>query len=307
MGARPRPQRVLLVANPVARTVSRPVLDVIEKALAADFKLEVDETRRRGHATELAMEAVRDGYDMMVVFSGDGTINEAVNGLARSDVALGILPGGATNVLARVSGMPTDPVEATSWLIAAALQGRARRMGLGRVDGRYFMLNCGSGIDAEAMGMVDQRQAESRKQFERAALSAVLKTVLLRYAGLEPFMSVSVDGGDPVEAITALVGRTNPYTYYKRFGLQLTPHASLEGGLDVTIVTSLTRMSALPLVRQVFSGGLIKRRDVVYAHDASSVEIRGRRPFPVQVDGDAIGSRDHLEVGLERDALWLVA
>jgi diacylglycerol kinase family enzyme len=307
MGARPRPRRVLLVANPVARTVSRPVLDVIEKALAADFELEVDETRRRGHATEMALQAVRDGYDMMVVFSGDGTINEAVNGLVGSDVALGVLPGGATNVLVRVTGMPTDPVEATGWLIGAALQGRGRRLGLGRIEDRYFVLNCGAGIDAEAMGMVDERQAESRAQFERAALSAVLRTVLWRYAGRKPFMTVTVDGGQPLEAVTVLTGRTNPYTFYKRFGLRLTPQARLEGGLDVTVVEHLSRRSAPVLIRQVFSGGLIRRKDVTYVHDASTVEIVGREPFPVQVDGDNIGTRERLTVGLRRDALWLVA
>ena len=307
MGARPRPQRVLLVANPVARTVSRPVLDVIEKALAADFNLEVDETRRRGHATEMAEQAVRDGYDMMVVFSGDGTINEAVNGLAGSDVALGVLPGGATNVLARVCGMPTDPVEATSWLIAAALQGRAKRMGLGHIEGRYFVLNCGVGLDAEAMGRVDERQAKSRAQFERAALSAVVKTVLAKYAGREPFMTVRVDDGDPIESITAFTGRTDPYSFYKNMKLRLTPHARLDNGLDVTVVERLSRRSAPMLLRQVFSGSLIKRKGVRYHHDASRVEIVGREPFPVQVDGDNIGLREHLLIGLERDALWLVA
>jgi diacylglycerol kinase family enzyme len=307
MGARPRPQRVLLVANPVARTVSRPVLDLIEKALSADFKLEVDETNRRGHATEMALQAVRDGYDMMVVFSGDGTISEAANGLVGSEVALGVLPGGATNVLARVTGMPTDPVEATGWLIGAALEGRFRRLGLGRIDDRYFVLNCGAGIDAEAMGMVDERQAESKAKFERAALSAVLKTVLLRYAGRKPFMRVSVDGGTPVEAITALTGRTDPYSFYKRYGLRLTPEARLDGGLDVTVVEHLARRSTPALLRQVFSGGLPRHKDVRYTHDASTVEIVGREPFPVQVDGDNIGMRDRLTIGLRRDAIWLVA
>ena len=307
MAARPRPQRVLLIANPVARTVSRPVQGVIEKALSADFKLEVDETRGRGHATELTRQAARDGHDMVVVFSGDGTINEAVNGLAHSDTALGVLPGGATNVLARVVGMPTDPVEATGWLIGAALEGRFRRLSLGRVDGRYFVLNCGSGVDAEAMGMVDERQARSRAQFERAALSAVLRTVLLRYAGRRPFLSVRADGGQPVEGVTALVGRTDPYAFYKRFGLRLTPLANLDDGLDVTVVRRVHRRSAPVLARQVFSGGLIRRKDVHAVHGAASVEVEGSEPFPVQVDGDYIGMRRRLSIGLEPDALWLVA
>ena len=63
--------------------------------------------------------------------------------------------------------MPTDPVEATGWLIAAALQGRARRMGLGEIEGRYFVLNCGAGIDAEAMGRVDERVTRVKSRLAR--------------------------------------------------------------------------------------------------------------------------------------------
>ena len=88
--------RVLLVVNPVARTVAKPTLAVIEKALSADFALEVAETKEKGHASELAAQAVHDGIDLVVVFSGDGTINEAVNALAGTEVALAVLPGGAT-------------------------------------------------------------------------------------------------------------------------------------------------------------------------------------------------------------------
>jgi diacylglycerol kinase family enzyme len=205
-----------------------------------------------------------------------------------------VLPGGATNVLARVTGMPTDPVEATSWLIGAALQGRARRLGLGHTEDRYFVLNCGAGIDAEVMAKVDERQAASRSQYERAALSAAVRAVLSRYAGRAPFLTV-------------FIGRTDPYSFYKNSKLRLTPQARLDGGLDVTVVERLSRLAAPALARQVFSGGLIRKRGVRYHHDASTVEIVGHGAFPVQVDGDYIGERDHLSIGLRRDALWLVA
>ena len=302
---RPTPERVLLIANPVARTVSRPMLDVLEKALAADFKLEVDETRSRGHAVEMAEQAVRDRFDLMVVFSGDGTINEAINGLAGSEVALGVIPGGATNVLARVLGIPEDPIEATARLIAACLEGRARRIHLGQAGDRYFGFNCGAGIDAEAMARVDERKATSKKQFEWAALSAVVRAALFRYAGRDPHLRVQVDGRPPVEGVTAAIGRTDPYTYFKRFGVRLTPRASLDTGLDVMTVRHLNRRSAPRVVRQVFSGRLVDRKDVDYVHDASSVEIVGREPFPVQVDGDFLGQHERLSVRLVRDALWV--
>src|SRR3954462_4528610 len=106
-------QRALLIANPVARTVSPATLAVIEKALSADLKLDVLETLERGHATEVAREAVEGGeVELVIVFSGDGTINEVVNGLAGTDVALGVLPGGATNILVRALGLPLHPVGA---------------------------------------------------------------------------------------------------------------------------------------------------------------------------------------------------
>ena len=304
---RPRPERVLLIANPVARTVSRATLNVLEKALAADFKLEVDETTGRGHAVELARRAVADGYDMLIVFSGDGTVNEAINGLAGSDVALGVIPGGATNVVARVLGLPEDPVEATDVLIRSALSGRARRIGLGNADGRRFVFACGIGVDAEAMGEVDERNASSKRAFERAALSAVLRSVFFRYAGRDPFLTVRVDDEPPIEAISALIGRSNPYTFYRRWGLKLTPRATLQEGLDVLAVKRLARRSAPRLVFQLFvSGKHINRRTMEYRHDASRVEVRGNTPFPLQMDGDYVGTRERLSVRLEREALWIV-
>ena len=306
-GVRPRPQRVLLVANPVARTVSRATLNVLEKALSADFKLDVDETTGRGHAVELARRAAADGYDMMVVFSGDGTVNEAINGLAGTDVALGVIPGGATNVVARVLGLPENPVHATDALIRAALAGKARRIGLGNADGRRFAFACGIGVDADAMGEVDERNAESKRAFQRAALSAVLRSVFFRYAGRRPFLTVWVDDAPPVEAVSVLVGRSNPYTFYKKWGLKVTPEATLQDGLDVLAVKRLTRRSAPRLVFQLFvTGNHTKRRNMAYRHDASRVEVRGSDPFPVQLDGDYIGIRERMSVHLEREALWIV-
>src|SRR5437763_7606635 len=165
--------RVLLVVNPVARTVAKPTLAVIEKALSADFALEVAETKEKGHASELAAQAVHDGIDLVVVFSGDGTINEAVNALAGTEVALGVLPGGATNVLVRALGLPTDPVESTGILIARALDEVSTKLHLGRADGRYFAVNCGAGIDASAMRRLEKKFPSTKAKYDRVALRAV--------------------------------------------------------------------------------------------------------------------------------------
>lgn len=300
--------RVLLVVNPVARTVAKPTLAVIEKALSADFRLEVAETKERGHASELAAQAVDEGIDLVIVFSGDGTINEAVNALAGTDTALGVLPGGATNILARALGLPDDPVEATGVLIGKALDDTAFKLNLGRADGRYFAVNCGAGVDAAAMQRLDRKFPKTKGKFDRVAFRAVAWELMVGYAGKRPDLAVSVDGGDPLLALSVMVGRTDPYTYYKGVGLRMTPEASLDEGLDVLTVRKLNRRSIPRIAWQVFgSARHVHGRDIEYTHDASQVLVTAQEPFPVQVDGDSMGDLTRLEMRLAPEALWVVA
>jgi diacylglycerol kinase family enzyme len=300
--------RVLLVVNPVARTVSIPTLAVIEKALSADFRLEVAETKERGHASELAAQAVDEGVDLVVVFSGDGTINEAVNALAGTEVALGVLPGGATNVLVRALALPTDPVECTGVLIAKALDDEAFKLHLGRADGRYFAVNCGAGIDASAMRRLEKKYPATKERFDRAAFRAVARELLVGYAGKSPDLEVRVDEGEPLRSLSVMVGRTDPYTFYKERGLRMTPDASLGTGLDLLSVRKLNRRNVPRIAWQVFgSARHVQGRDIDYVHDASHILVTSATPFPVQVDGDPMGDHRRLEVELAREALWVVA
>ena len=300
--------RVLLIVNPVARTVSKPTLAVIEKALSADFRLEVSETKERGHANELAAQAVADGIDLVVVFSGDGTINEVVNALAGTETALGVIPGGATNILVRALDLPIDPVEATGVLITKALDDEAFRLNLGRADGRYFAVNCGAGVDAAAMKRLDDKFPETKAKFDRAAFRAVAWELLTGYAGRSPDLEVSIDGNDPTPSLSVMVGRTDPYTYYKDRGLRMTPEASLDSGLDVLSVRKLALRSVPRIAWQVFgSARHVTGRDIEYVHDANQVLVTSKDPFPVQVDGDSLGDHRRLEIQLAPEALWVVA
>jgi len=301
-------QRLLLIVNPVARTVSKPTLAVIEKALSADFHLEVTETKERGHASEIAAQAVEEGSDLVVVFSGDGTINEVVNALAGTETALGVLPGGATNILVRALGLPTDPVEATGVLIGKALDDDAFKLHLGRADGRYFAVNCGAGVDAAAMQRMDAKFPKTKAKFDRVAFRSVAWELLVSYAGRAPDLEISVDDGEPVPSLSVMVGRTDPYTYYKERGLRMTPQASLDTGLDVLSVRKLNRRSVPRVAWQVFgSARHVQGRDIDYIHDASHVLVTATEPFPVQVDGDSLGDHQRLEVQLAPEALWVVA
>ena len=300
--------RLLLIVNPVARTVSRPTLAVIEKALSADFRLEVAETKQRGHARELAAQAVADEMDLVVVFSGDGTINEAVNALAGTQTALGVIPGGATNILVRALGIPIDPVEATGVLIGRALDDAARSLHLGLADGHFFAVNCGAGVDAAAMRRLDTKFPETKSRYDRVALRSVAWEVLAGYAGKAADMELVVDGGEPERSLSVMVGRTDPYTYFKDRGIRITPQASLGTGLDVLSLHKLNRRSVPRIALQLFgSARHVKGRDMSYVHDASHVWITSETPFPVQVDGDSLGDHRKLEIQLAREALWVVA
>jgi diacylglycerol kinase family enzyme len=300
-------QRLLLIVNPVARTFSKATLAVIEKALSADFRLEVVETKERGHASELATQAVLEGTDLVVVFSGDGTVNEVVNALAGSDTAIAALPGGATNIFVRALGLPLDPVEATGTLIAKALDDEAFKLSLGVADGRYFAVNCGAGVDAAAMRRIDARFPRTKSKFDRVAFRAVAWELLVGYAGRTADLEVRIDDGEPLPSLSVMLGRTDPYTYFRDRGIHMTPEATLDGGLDVLSVRKLRRRSVPRIAWQVFgSARHVHGRDIDYVHDASRVLVTSAKPFPVQVDGDSLGDHRRLEVELAREVLWVV-
>ena len=105
--------KIMFLVNPAASSVTPRTQVVIQKALSADHQVTLAETIRRDHATRLAREAAQNKYDLVVGLGGDGTSNEAANGVAGTSTALAILPGGSTNVFARTLGLPDDPVEAT--------------------------------------------------------------------------------------------------------------------------------------------------------------------------------------------------
>jgi diacylglycerol kinase family enzyme len=244
----------------------------------------------------------------VVVFSGDGTINEAVNALAGTETALGVLPGGATNILVRALGLPLDPVEATGVLIAKALDDQAFKLSLGVADGRYFAVNCGAGVDAAAMRRLEEKFPKTKTKFDRAAFRAVARELLVGYAGRSADLEVRIDDGPPLPSLSVMVGRTDPYTYYKDRGIRMTPEASLDSGLDVLSVRKLARRSVPRIAWQVFgSARHVQGRDIDYVHDARHVVVTSETPFPVQVDGDALGDHRRLEVDLAPEALWVVA
>ncbi|HZA20546.1 MAG TPA: diacylglycerol kinase family protein [Actinomycetota bacterium] len=299
--------RVLLVSNSFAGSVSHRTREVIVKALAADFDLQVAETTSRDHASDLARSAVAEGADAVLAFGGDGTINEVAQGLVGTDVALGILPGGSTNVMARALGVPRDPVEATAFVAAHLRSNTVRRINVGRFQDRYFLFSAGMGLDAEVVKRVEADPEGKRKKGEWLFAANAVTAGLTQYRIRDPEITLEVEGAQPEKVVLAICCNGRPFTYFGRFPVDAAPLAQLDGGLDFVAFKRLRGIGVPRLVWSLFvSRSHPYWRNVVYHHGVTKGRITAEKALPAQVDGDYIGERDYAEIHLVPSSLSLL-
>jgi diacylglycerol kinase family enzyme len=301
--------KVLLLVNSSASSVTARSRVVIQKALSADHDVTVAETSRRGHATRLAQGAASSGTDVVVVLGGDGTLNEAANGLAGSSCALAPLPGGSTNVFARTIGLPNDPIEATGDLLGALAARSIRRVGLGVVNGRYFLFHVGMGFDAAVVAQVERRSGLKRYAGHPLFVYAGFDTWIRHYDRSRPRFAVHhADGTVIDDGYLGICLNTNPYTYLGNRPLNLAPKATLDRGLAMVTLRTLAFARTMRIIGSALGTGkhLRNNRWTDYHHDFASVTVQGHGPFPYQVDGDHLGDTDRLEIHHEADVLDLV-
>jgi diacylglycerol kinase family enzyme len=294
--------RLLLIVNTSASSVTPRGKVVIQKALSADHDVTVVTTNRRDHATRLARGAANDGADAVVVLGGDGTLNEAANGLAGTQTALAPLPGGSTNVFARTIGLPNDPIEATGALLDGLAAGRIVDVGLGNVDGRYFLFHVGVGFDAAVVEQVERRAQLKRWAGHPLFAFSAVSTWSRHYDRRRPRFAV-----DGVDGAFAIVLNTNPYTYLGNRPFDLVPEATLDRGLACVTFRSLGVVDLLRAAAAALGGADIRRLPFVDVRaDLDHVTVTGHGPFPFQVDGDFLGDADGLDIRHVPGALRLV-
>jgi diacylglycerol kinase family enzyme len=307
--------RLLLIVNASASSVTARARVVIQKSLAADHDLTVAETSRRGHASRLAQGAASRGADCVVVLGGDGTVNEAANGLAGTECALGVLPGGSTNVFARTIGMTNDPIEATGELLDALGRGPGgiQRVGLGSVNGRRFLFHVGVGFDAAVVAQVEKRSAIKRHFGGAFFAYTAVDTWARRYDRRHPHFSVragKADGQatDVDDGYFTIVMNTNPYTFLGERPFDVAPGTGLHNPLTVVVLRSLGAPTILGLAAAALRGqeGLRTSKKVSVTRDAVKVTLNAYKPVPYQVDGDYLGDTSHLEFRWEPEDLRLV-
>ncbi len=302
--------KVMLLVNPYASGVDWKSRMAANSALIADHDLTTVETTKRNDATALARQAADDGFEVVVVLGGDGTLNEAANGLAGTSTALAALPGGSTNVFARTIGMAPKTQRAGPQLQAAlARADSVRTFGLGTVNGRHFLFHLGVGYDAAVVAQVERRSELKRKLGQAVFVYAAFATWFRHYDHRKPSFALEFpDGAKVDDGFFTICLNTNPYTYLGARPLCVTPDTGPDRGLVTVTTRKLKVRTLLILFGSALGKGNILRRNknVDYRTDLTSVTIRGHKPFPHQVDGDYLGDAEELRVTHGEASLRLV-
>jgi diacylglycerol kinase family enzyme len=286
-------RRMLVIVNPYATTVSDRLKNLIVYALRGRYEVHAVDTEARDHATELCRDAAREGYDVVVAFGGDGTVNEAANGLVGSHTALSCLPGGRANVYCRVLGIPADVVDATEHLLGLAHSWHPRRVDVGRVNGRYFLFSAGVGLDAHVVEQVDAHPRLKARFGEWYYTWSALRTFNRHYLVRPPRLRARL-GKETVDGVAAIVQNAEPYTYFGNRPVRMSEGASLESGDLAGVVLRRATPIDIPTItwRALANNAhLTRHRRVRAFSELAQLEIQTAddRPLPLQVDGDYIG------------------
>ncbi|MBM3658460.1 MAG: hypothetical protein FJW95_03020 [Actinobacteria bacterium] len=304
--------RVRLIVNPIASSMTDRHRADIEARLGARHAVETVLTNARDHARQLAAEAAADEVDVVAVAAGDGTLNEAADGLIGTPTALAALPGGSTNVFVRAVGFPKRLDPATAAVAAAIDRGSIRRIGVGAANERHFLFHLGAGFDAAVVERMEQLNPKVKRYAAHPMFAAqTVRTLFRGFDRIVPHLHVTTPDGQNHDSFFTVVSNVAPYSYVGARRMLLTGDAGLDRPLAVT---SLTRFRLVDVAGAFGSsvagaGHLRRAREVVQLRDVESLRITAAHPggaFPWQVDGDYLGTVATLDVRYVPDALSVV-
>lgn len=307
---------MLIIVNPYATTVSDRLKNLVVYALQGRYEVEAVTTEAQNHATEIGREAIDGGYDIVVAFGGDGTLNEVVNGLHGTDIPVSVLPGGSTNVVARSLGIPNDVVDATEHLLGCADDFAPHTIDLGVANGRRFVFACGAGLDATAAHQVDSHPSMKHRFGPYYYTWAAVKGFYGSYLRNPIRMKVTTSGGD-TEGVTAICQNTDPFTYFSGREIRISKNVRIDDGLLSLAVLHKAAQRDVPFIaRRVLgkssSAGDHRRIDIFDGitegriESASKAEDGSWRKFPVQLDGDPIGLHGELDLSVDPASIRFV-
>jgi diacylglycerol kinase family enzyme len=303
-------RRMLIIVNPYAATVSDRLRHLVVYALKGRFEVDAVDTESRGHATELCREAAHEGYDVVVAFGGDGTVNEAANGLLGSDTPLCALPGGSANVFARILGIPGELVDATEHLLAMADDWRVRKVDLGIVNDRCFTFNSGVGLDASVVEKVDAKP-KLKARYGPYFFTWKALAVAQRYIVRPPRMLIDT-GEETLQGVTAIIQNGAPFTYFNNRPIEIAEGAALDSGaLTGAVLRRATPLAFSSIAVRALSSRakVVGNRQITGLQRFEGLTVRSAdgRLLPLQVDGDFLGEVHEARYSIKPRALTVVA
>lgn len=304
-------KRMLIVVNPYASTVSDGLRHLVVNALCSRFEVDARDTEARGHATELCREAAHEGYDVVVAFGGDGTVNEAANGLLGSATPLTCLPGGSANVFGKMLGIPGSLIDATEHLLEMADDWRIHKVDLGVVNGRCFTFASGLGLDASVVQRVDANPRRKARWGPWFFTWVAVTTFARRYL-LHPPHLTALLAGEEHSGVTAVIQNGTPFTYFRNRPIEIADDAELDSGTLSTCVLRRARPIDMPFIAwRAFSkrARLTRHRQIAALAPATELTVRTAdgEPLPLQVDGDYLGEVAEARYSIMPRALNVVA
>ena len=295
--------RVLLVANPSATSADTRTLRSIEAVLSVVAEVATARTTHRNHARDLAAAARDDGLDAVVVFAGDGTVGDVVDGLLARGPAddvptLGVVPGGAANVLARTLGQPRGAVRSAHLVARALSHDSGRRLGLARLEvvgpnphavaDRWVVLNAGLGLDAEAIARVEKARLRGRRASGLRYAASTIRAWSALDRTAAP-LSLTSPIGEVIDLPMVIATNTDPWSYLGPHRLRPTPLASFDLGIDVLAPRAMDATSTLGSVGRMLTHRPGSDVRTFTAHDLPWVEVRSSIEVALQADGDYLG------------------
>ena len=288
--------KVRAILNPRAGVAAQRTREAVERGRPSWTDYAVYLTREAGHATALAREAVTAGADLVLAVGGDGTVNEVAQGLFGSPAALGIVPVGSGNGLARALRIPLRPEPA----LAALESGVRRRMDVGFLNGRLFLNVAGVGFDA-AVGHAFHE--EGRRGRRRGLLGYLRLSLAELRAYRPPHLSIEV-ASERLDLTAFVTTFANGPQYGS--GAFINPGGKLDDGtLEVVVFESGPLWRTLFAASRLFVGGL--ERSQGYRRLAGpAATVTAGTPAAVHCDGDPAGAAERISVELRPRALEIV-
>lgn len=290
-----QPRKTLLIINPISGTRGKEGIEALvhKKLDSQGFDISVCRTSGPGDATTLAEEAARQGYDTVIAAGGDGTINETARALCETGVALGIIPCGSGNGLARHIGVPMD-VEGALDVIAEC---NVRACDYGSVNERLFFCTFGMGFDAKV--------SETFAHSKRRGKMTYIKNTFKEYLNYRPEEYTITIGDEVISHRAFVVAVCNASQYGNN--AYIAPHASITDGLLDLTVMHYGNILSTALVGIDLMTGLIDHNVLTHAMQVDKLTIERLREGPVHLDGEPMLMGNVLNVCCHHAGLHLYA